>query len=188
MSTPRPNICVFCGSRTGAENIYSTVAQSLGAGLARAGFGFVYGAGDLGLMGLAAQAAKAAGGRVTGVIPRHLWDGERSACDSRSLIVTETMHERKMLMFGNSQAIAALPGGPGTLDELIEVMTWRQLGLHDRPIVLVNPAGYWDPFMRLLDHIADQGFCDADFRDYATLVETADEAVELLSEAFPARI
>ena len=187
MSTPRPSICVFCGSRTGTKEVYSTVAQGLGAGLARAGFGLVYGAGDMGLMGLAAQAARAAGGHVTGFIPRHLWDREHNACDAGPLIVTETMHERKMLMFGNSQAIVTLPGGPGTLDELVEVMTWRQLGLHDRSIVLVNPEGYWDPFMRLLDHIIHQGFCDADFRDYATLVETADEAVKLLSEAFPAR-
>ncbi|MEM8793660.1 MAG: TIGR00730 family Rossman fold protein [Pseudomonadota bacterium] len=188
MSTPRPNICVFCGSRPGERAVYRATAEALGTGLAQAGFGLVYGAGDLGLMGLTARSAKAAGGQVTGFIPRHLWEHEQGTYDIDSLVITETMHERKKLMFGNSDAIVTLPGGPGTLDELVEVLTWRQLGLHERPVILVNVDGYWDPFMALLDHIIDQGFCDPSFRGYATLVETAEQAVAILSDTFSARL
>ncbi|MEM1275504.1 MAG: TIGR00730 family Rossman fold protein [Pseudomonadota bacterium] len=186
MSTPRVTICVFCGSRPGKKDVYRATAEALGTGLAEAGFDLVYGAGDLGLMGLTARSAKAAGGHVTGFIPRHLFERELGTYDIDALVITETMHERKKLMFGNSDAIVTLPGGPGTLDELIEVLTWRQLGLHERPVILVGPEGYWDPFLALLDHIIEQGFCDASFRSYATLVETAEQAIEILRDAFPA--
>ncbi|MEM0943803.1 MAG: TIGR00730 family Rossman fold protein, partial [Pseudomonadota bacterium] len=156
-----------------------------GEGLATAGFRLVYGAGDLGLMGITARAAQASGGHVTGFIPRHLFNRELKgeAVEIDTLVVTETMHERKKLMFGNSDAVVALPGGPGTLDELVEVMTWRQLGLHTRPIVLINTDGYWAPFLTLLDHLAGEGFCDPSFRGYLTEVSSAGEAVAYLQKA-----
>ena len=184
MSTPRATICVFCGSRPGNKTVYSATAEALGTGLAQAGFRLVYGAGDLGLMGITSRSAKAAGGHVMGIIPRHLWERELGTYDLDALVITETMHERKKLMFGNSDAIVTLPGGPGTLDELIEVLTWRQLGLHERPVILVNPDGYWDPFLALLDHVIAEGFCDPSFRDYVTLVESAEAAVEALAAHF----
>lgn len=184
MSSPSPNICVFCGSRPGRSEIFLDTAQDLGRGLAEAGFGLVYGAGDLGLMGATARSARSAGGRVTGFIPRHLFECEVGAHDIDALIVTETMHERKMLMFGNSEAVVALPGGPGTLDELIEVLTWRQLGLHARPVLLVSPDGYWQPFAALIDHLIDQGFADESFSRYMTVVESAEDAVANLRANF----
>ncbi|MEM7178880.1 MAG: TIGR00730 family Rossman fold protein [Pseudomonadota bacterium] len=186
MSSISPNICVFCGSRPGIKPVYAVSAQQLGRGLAQNGFGLVYGAGDLGLMGETARAARQAGGRVTGFIPRHLFQREVGRHDIDALIVTETMHERKMLMFGNSDAVVALPGGPGTLDELIEVLTWHQLGLHERPVYLISPDGYWDPFVALIGHLVDHGFADRSFLDYFTLVDSADAAISaLISELKP---
>ncbi len=184
MSSFSPNICVFCGSRPGIKPVYADSAQQLGRGLAQNGFGLVYGAGDLGLMGETARAARAAGGRVTGFIPRHLFEREVGRHDIDALIVTETMHERKMLMFGNSDAVVALPGGPGTLDEMIEVLTWRQLGLHQRPVILISPEGYWQPFVALIGHLADHGFVDRSFLDYFILVDTAEAAIAALITEF----
>ncbi|MEM7505467.1 MAG: TIGR00730 family Rossman fold protein [Pseudomonadota bacterium] len=185
MSEPSPilKICLFCGSRPGKRAIFGETARALGGALAKAGFGLVYGAGDLGLMGETARAAKAAGGHVTGFIPRHLLEMEVGNPGIDALIVTETMHERKKLMFGNSDAVVALPGGPGTLDELIEVLTWRQIGLHTRPVVLVSPEGYWNPFLALIDHLVEEAFVHPSFRSFMRVVETPDEAVSILQEA-----
>ena len=152
----------------------------MGQGIATAGMSLVYGAGDLGLMGIAARAAKEAGGHVTGFIPRHLLSREIGNPGLDAMIVTETMHERKKLMFGNSDAVVVLPGGPGTLDELIEVITWRQIGLHERPIVLISPEGYWNPFLSLLDHIIANGFADSSARDMLDVVETAGAGISAL--------
>lgn len=182
-TSPDHSVCVFCGSRMGNNQIHVATAEALGEGLATAGFGLVYGAGDLGLMGATARAAKQAGGHVTGFIPRHLLSRELGNPGVDAMIVTETMHERKKLMFGNSDAVVALPGGPGTLDELIEVLTWRQIGLHARPIVVVSPQGYWAPLLALIDHLIVEGFVDSDFRSYMTVVETASEAVDTLRQA-----
>lgn len=181
--SPASKICLFCGSRPGKKPVYGDTARAMGAALAGAGFGLVYGAGDLGLMGAAARAAKAAGGHVTGFIPRHLLELEVGNPDIDALIVTETMHERKKLMFGNSDAVVALPGGPGTLDELIEVLTWRQIGLHTRPVVLVSPEGYWDPFLALIEHLVEEAFVHPSFRSFMYVVETAEEAVAHLQDA-----
>ncbi|MEL6476549.1 MAG: TIGR00730 family Rossman fold protein [Pseudomonadota bacterium] len=179
-SAPAHNICLFCGSRPGHGPEFLAEAEALGQTLAARGLGLVYGAGDLGLMGAAARAAKAAGGRVTGFIPRHLLDREVGNPGLDAMIVTETMHERKKLMFENSDAVVALPGGPGTLDELIEVLTWRQIGLHARPIVLISTGGYWQPLLDLIDHLIGHGFADTGFRAYYDVVGTAEEAVTLL--------
>ena len=181
------SVCIYCGSRSGRNPVIAREARALGAALGRAGYALVYGAGDAGLMGETARAAQEAGARITGFIPRHLYELEVANHRIDALIVTETMHERKKLMLGNAEAVIALPGGPGTLDELIEVLTWRHLGLHAKPAFLLNTAGYWEPLLALFDHMVAGGFVGAQFRDYLTVVETVDELMAALGEALPAR-
>ncbi|MBF9033657.1 TIGR00730 family Rossman fold protein [Rhodobacterales bacterium HKCCE2091] len=174
------SVCVFCGSRPGTDPAYEADATALGEGLARQGWRLVYGAGDVGLMGAVARAAQAAGGDTFGVIPTHLLDLEVGKRDLSRLVVTENMHERKKVMFMNSDAIAVLPGGAGSLDEFFEVLTWAQLGLHARPIVLLNTRGYWDPLIALVDHIVAQGFADASLRDLFDSADTPEALLERL--------
>ncbi|MEM1383407.1 MAG: TIGR00730 family Rossman fold protein [Pseudomonadota bacterium] len=180
MSAGRKTICLFCGSRHGNDPDYADAAAATARGLAEGGFDLVYGAGDVGLMGIAARAAKQAGARVLGFIPRHILELEIGCEAIDATVITETMHERKKLMFVNSDAVLALPGGPGTLDELIEVLTWRQLGVHERPVVLFNHKGYWDPFLRLLEHMARTGFMGESFLDYVTETDSPEGSVEAL--------
>ena len=177
------SVCIYCGSRTGRNPIIAREARALGEALGRAGYALVYGAGDQGLMGETARAAQAAGAKITGFIPRHLFELEVGKHDIHALIVTETMHERKKLMLGNADAVIALPGGPGTLDELIEVLTWRHLGLHAKPAFLLNTNDYWDPLLALFDHMVAEGFVGAQFRDYLSVFETVDELMAALREA-----
>ncbi len=158
------SVCVFCGSRFGAAPAYRMAAAELGVALADNGLRLVYGAGDVGLMGEVANATQAAGGETFGVIPVHLLEHEVGKRDLSSFIVTGNMHERKKVMFMNADVIVTLPGGAGSLDELFEVLTWRQLGLHDKPVYLLNTANYWDPLLALLDHIIAEGFADESFR------------------------
>ena len=132
--------------------------------LAANGWRLVYGAGDVGLMGLVARAAQSAGGKTFGVIPTHLLDWEVGKRDLDTFVITETMHERKKVMIMNADAVVMLPGGAGSLDEFFEALTWRQLGLHGKPIILLNTADYWVPLTTLLDHIIAQGFADASLR------------------------
>ena len=134
------------------------------------GWRLVYGAGDVGLMGAAARAAQNAGGATLGVIPAHLLDAERHADNTANLIVTETMHERKKVMFMNSEAIVVLPGGAGSLDEFFEVLTWRQLGLHDKPILLLDTEGYWQPLDALIGHVIAHGFATPRLRNLYRLI------------------
>ncbi len=173
-------VCVYCGSRDGDDPAFAAAAEAVGAGIARRGMGLVYGAGDIGLMGRVATAAMTAGGDVLGVIPQHLFDHEIGKRDLSELIVVQTMHERKTIMFERSDAFIALPGGPGTLDELIELLTWRQLGLHDRPAHLLNLKGYWDPLIALLKSTVDHGFADQTFLDFLTVHDSADGLLEAL--------
>ncbi len=170
MTASMPSICVFCGSRTGVDPAYKAEAEDLGRRLAHAGWRLVYGAGDVGLMGAVANAAQAEGGETFGVIPMHLLEWEVGKRDLSRFIVTENMHERKKVMYMNSDAIVVLPGGAGSLDEFFEVLTWRQLGLHQKPIILMNTNGYWDPLMALMDHVVAQGFADASILDYIDVV------------------
>lgn len=163
------SVCVFCGSRAGARPIYLQQARELGQLIAAEGWRLVYGAGDVGLMGAVANAAQQAGAATFGVIPVHLLQKEVAKRDLSQLVITENMHERKKVMFMNSDAIVVLPGGAGSLDELFEVLTWRQLGLHQKPIILLNTEGYWDPLMSLIDHIVSEGFAPADIYDYLSL-------------------
>jgi uncharacterized protein (TIGR00730 family) len=169
MSRSILSVCVYCGSRPGSHASYTHAAQDMGEMLARRGWRLVYGAGDVGLMGTVARATQSAGGKTFGVIPTHLLDWEVGKRDLDQFIITETMHERKKVMIMNADAVVMLPGGAGSLDEFFEALTWRQLGLHDKPIVLLNTNGYWDPLMALVTHVIAQGFADASLRDFVTL-------------------
>lgn len=160
----KSSLCVFCGSRSGLRPAYVLAAQALGAAIARNGWRLVYGAGDVGLMGEVARAAIAAGAPSLGVIPTHLLSREKGKRDLSTLIITEDMHERKKVMFMNSDAVVVLPGGAGSLDEFFEVLTWAQIGLHQKPIYLLNVAGYWDPLISLIQHIVTTGFADPSIR------------------------
>ena len=175
------SVCVFCGSRPGDNPEYMAAATELGAGLAASGMRLVYGAGDVGLMGAVARAAQDAGGDTFGVIPTHLLEREVGKTDLTRFVVTENMHERKKVMFMNCDAIVTLPGGPGSLDELFEVLTWRQLGLHDKPVFLLNTEGYWTKLIELLDHIVASGFADASFLEFLDVVESPAELLTRLN-------
>ncbi len=177
------SVCVFCGSRTGSNPAFMTAATQMGETIARNEWRLVYGAGDVGLMGAVARGAQDAGGETFGVIPQHLVNWEVGKTDLTTYIVTENMHERKKLMFMNSDAIVVLPGGAGSMDEFFEVLTWAQIGLHTKPIVLVNIEGYWNPLNGLVDHMIDNGFADASLRDFFVSVGTIDQAVDALQSS-----
>ena len=158
MAEPRFSVCVYCGSRPGENPLFAQAAQAVGTWIGTQGGQLVYGGGRSGLMGTVAQATASAGGRVVGVIPQSLVDKEHAnrACDE--LHIVQTMHERKALMAERSDAFLALPGGIGTFEELFEVWTWRQLGYHDKPIGLLNVAGYYDAMLAFLRSSAASGF------------------------------
>lgn len=174
MAATLASICVFCGARSGLDPAYTTAAQAMGRAIAENGWRLVYGAGDVGLMGEVARSAQAAGAPTFGVIPTHLMGHERGKRDLTQFVITEDMHERKKVMFMNSDAIVVLPGGAGSLDEFFEVLTWAQIGLHRKPIYLLNVQGYWDPLIALLDHIVAQGFADASVKGYFTALPDVD--------------
>lgn len=179
----RPSVCVFCGSRPGADPAFAVAARETGTALATAGFRLVYGAGDVGLMGEVARAAQAAGGATFGVIPQHLLAREVGRRDLSTFVVTETMHERKKVMFMNADAIVALPGGPGTLDELFEVLTWRQLALHAKPVCLLDVGGYWRPLTALVEHMVAQRFAEESFLGFLESYDTVPALVARLRAA-----
>lgn len=166
MSDPLRSVCVFCGSRSGVSPAYAQAARDMGGAIARNGWRLVYGAGDVGLMGEVARAAMAEGARTLGVIPTHLMAREQGKRDLTNLVITEDMHERKKVMFMNSDAIVVLPGGAGSLDEFFEVLTWRQIGLHRKPIYLLDTDGYWQPLIALMDHVIAQGFAEEAMKTY----------------------
>ena len=173
------SVCVFCGARPGSNPAHVQAARDTGALIGRQGWRLVYGAGDVGLMGEVARAAMAAGAATMGVIPTHLIGAEqanRSAdhsagrADPPTPVITQTMHERKKVMFMNADAVVLLPGGAGSLDEFFEVLTWAQIGLHAKPILLFNNDGYWAPLIALLDHVVDQGFAARSMLNLFTVV------------------
>ncbi|SDX45721.1 TIGR00730 family Rossman fold protein [Roseicitreum antarcticum] len=183
MARPIRSVCVFCGARNGTPPAYVAAARALGAVLADANWRLVYGAGDVGLMGEVARAAQSEGAETFGVIPQHLMTREVGRRDLTSLVVTETMHERKKVMFVNSDAIVVLPGGAGTLDEFFEVLTWRQLGLHGKPIFILNIDGFWTPLLALISHVIAQGFAEETIHHYFTVVETVPDLARELHAA-----
>lgn len=170
MTTYPKSVCVYCGSRDGADPGFAQAATATGHMLAANGWRLVYGAGDVGLMGRVANAVQTAGGKTFGVIPTHLLDWEVGKRDLDSFVITETMHERKKVMFMNADAVVVLPGGAGSLDEFFEALTWRQLGLHAKPIILLNTNGFWDPLRTLLDHVVGSGFAEDTILSYVTTV------------------
>ena len=177
------SVCVFCGSRAGNKQIFMTEAEAVGQMLADHSWRLVYGAGDVGLMGATARAAQIAGADTFGVIPQHLMDREVGKADLTELHVTQTMHERKKLMFESSGAIVVLPGGGGSLDEFFEVLTWRQLGLHEKPIFLLNTEDYWQPLLTMMGNIIAHGFADASILDFFQVVGDVPELSGVLRKA-----
>ena len=175
------SVCVYCGSSAGIDPIYVAAARKLGQVLARERIGLVYGGGGIGLMGAIAHAAMDAGGAVTGIIPDFLVAREHAFEGAREVVVTRDMHERKRIMFERADAFIALPGGIGTLEELIEQLTWLQLGQHRKPVLALNLSGFWDPLFALLTHLESHGFIRP--RSFELLVaERVEDVVPRLRE------
>jgi uncharacterized protein (TIGR00730 family) len=180
------SVCVYCGSSSGANGLYVTAGEALGRALGEAGIRLVYGGGTRGVMGAVFRGTRAAGGKVTGIIPRFLMNKEASETSLGALdelIVTEDMHQRKHAMFERSDAFVALPGGIGTLEEIVEIMTWAQLGRHGKPILLANVAGFWDPMLSLLDHMREEGFVHTGHLVRPLVVDRAEDVVAALAAA-----
>jgi uncharacterized protein (TIGR00730 family) len=169
-------ICVYCGSGSGNSPAYTAAARQFGEILARNGIRLIYGCGSTGLMGTIAHAVHDHGGEITGIIPEFLRSQERLFGDADEVIVTADMHERKWLMFEHADAFVALPGGIGTVEELVEQLTWAQLGRHKKPILLANVAGYWDPLISVFEHLRETGFLP-NGRRLAYLVADTVEAI-----------
>jgi uncharacterized protein (TIGR00730 family) len=181
-------VAVFLGSSVGRRPAYAAAAADFGTSLARAGVGIVYGGASVGMMGVLADAALAAGGEVIGVIPGGLFAAEIPHPGLTRMEVVGTMHERKALMAELADGFAALPGGLGTLDELLEILTWQQIGLHAKPVALVDVDGFWDPLARLLDELTGAGFVPEASRKSLVRVQAAGEFLDLLrSASLPAR-
>jgi uncharacterized protein (TIGR00730 family) len=157
------SICVYCGSNAGARPDYAGAAEALGRAIAESGTRLVYGGGAVGLMGIVARATMAAGGPVTGIIPKFLKDRELMLREVSDIIVTADMHERKKLMFDRSDAFVALPGGIGTLEEVVEMMTWAQLDQHVKPVLILNLNGFYDPLVALFRRMSEEGFLNKAF-------------------------
>ncbi|HYB10681.1 MAG TPA: TIGR00730 family Rossman fold protein [Alphaproteobacteria bacterium] len=182
------SVCVFCGSSFGHADRYREEAARLGGLLAEQGITLIYGGGGVGLMGSIAQAALAAGGQVIGVIPRFLVRAELGVHSLTRLEVVDSMHERKERMFALSDAFIVLPGGMGTLDETLEILTWKLLALHDKPVVLVDLDGYWRPFAQLIDHVIAHGFAHAPARVAFRMTQSVDAALAEIAVARKPRI
>jgi uncharacterized protein (TIGR00730 family) len=178
-------VCVYCGSSGAVDERYRAAATELGTALAEGGIELVYGGGHRGLMGLLADAALAAGGRVTGIIPAAMREAEWAHEGVSELLVVDTMHTRKRLMAEKAEAFAILPGGVGTLDETFEILSWRQLRLHDKPIFLVDIGGYWRPLRTLFDHIAETGFAPPPVPNFVQVVDDVAGLMAALAVAAP---
>ena len=174
------SLCVYCGSRMGKNSHFKKLAENFGTILARENIRLVYGGGNIGLMGIIANKVMEQGGKVTGIIPGHLDEEEAGWKEATDFFVVDNMHERKRMMFDHSDAFIALPGSIGTLDETIEVITWKQLRLHDKPIVIVNVDGYWQSLLALIDNFIEQEFTSPEVRKLFHVVETVEDVVPLL--------
>lgn len=176
-------VTVFCGAAAGARAEYGAEARRLGAELARRGLTLVYGGGGVGLMGAVADGALAEGGRVVGVITRQLVDKELAHPDASEMIIVETMHERKMRMANLADAFVVLPGGLGTLDEMFEILAWSQLGLHRKPVGLLDVGGFYDGLMAFLDHAAREAFLRIPHRERIAISAEPGDLLRRLAEA-----
>jgi uncharacterized protein (TIGR00730 family) len=181
-------LCVFCGSSARGREIHRQSATNLGKLFAEKNIRLVYGGGRVGLMGIIADSTMNNGGQVTGIIPEHLEKSEVGHNDISELIVVESMHERKQLMFQKSDGFVILPGGFGTLDELFEILTWKQLHLHDKPVIIVNIENYWDPLKHLIEHSISEGYAHPSHSKLFTFVDSIDDilpAMQKIHEAQP---
>ncbi|MFC6490176.1 TIGR00730 family Rossman fold protein [Nitratireductor sp. GCM10026969] len=186
MKSAITSVCVYCGSSTGRNGSFVEAGRTLGNHLARAGIRLVYGGGTKGIMGAVAAGCLEEEGAVTGIIPRFLMNKEATETALESLddlIVTDDMHQRKHLMFDRSDAFVALPGGIGTLEEIVEIMTWAQLGRHEKPIVLANFDGFWTPMLLLLEHMKAEGFVHSQNRVRPLVIDRVEDIVPALTEA-----
>lgn len=174
------SVCVYCGASSRVADVHKEAAHALGDGLARRGIRMVYGGGRVGLMGIAADAAIAAGGEVVGIIPEHIQSAEIEHTGLTELHVVDSMHTRKRMMVERSDAFVILPGGLGTLDEAFEILTWKQLQLHDKPIVIADVDGYWRPLLGLIDHMVAQGFARIDRSALYRVADQIDGVFEAL--------
>jgi uncharacterized protein (TIGR00730 family) len=174
-------LCVYCGSSVGADERFRAAGAQLGASIAQAGIELVYGGGKVGLMGIVADAVLAGGGAVTGIIPYHLHRREVAHAGATRLVLVDSMHARKQRMFELADAFVSLPGGLGTLDETIEILTWKQLGLHDKPVLVVDVAGFWRPFVALVEHAIAQGLAPARARQFFRVVTAVADVLPTLA-------
>lgn len=170
------SVCLFCGSSDAADLAYTAAARAFGEQTAQAGWRLVYGGGGVGLMGASARAAHGAGGRVLGVMPGFLRSRERLFDDVETVIVP-SMHERKTIMYDQSDAFVVAPGGVGTLEEVIEVLSWKRLDLHHKPVIFLNLNGFWDPLLAVMDHSIAEGMTPASFRDAWLVCNTVEESI-----------
>jgi uncharacterized protein (TIGR00730 family) len=176
-------ICVYCGSGPGTDPAFVDAARAFGEILAKNGIGLVYGGGGVGIMGAIARAVHEHGGEVTGIIPKFLMARERALHGTHELIVTHDLHERKRKMFEMADAFVAMPGGVGTLEEIVEQMTWAQLGRHKKPILLANIGGFWDPLCALLDHMKKLEFIRGDLNFDLLVAGTVGDILPMLQKA-----
>ena len=176
-------ICVYCGSGPGTDPAFVEAARAFGEILAKNGIGLVYGGGAVGIMGALARSVHDHGGEVTGIIPKFLMARERALHGTHELIVTHDLHERKRKMFEMADAFVALPGGVGTLEEIVEQMTWAQLGRHKKPILLANISGFWDPLCALLDHMKKLEFIRGDLNFDLLVAEKVEDILPMLRKA-----
>ena len=172
-------ICVFCGSRSGTNSCYAEAARELGETIATRGHTLIYGGGNIGLMGIVARSALNLGGTVVGVIPQFMAEREIALEETTELIVVGSMHQRKAIMAERADAFVALPGGYGTCDELFEILTWHQIGLHAKPITLLNVNNFFDPLLTWADHMAAEGFLQEKHRNYLRVAATVDEVLHM---------
>lgn len=177
------SLCVYCGSAPGSDPAFVEAASALGRAMAAGGIRLVYGGGNIGLMGTVARAVLDNGGQVTGIIPEFLKTRERMLADVHDLVVVPDMHTRKRIMFERADAFVALPGGVGTLEELVEQLTWSQLGRHRKPILIADIAGFWRPFLALVDHMRDQGFVRPGFDVTYLVTDRIRDVIPMLREA-----
>ncbi len=174
-------ICVYCGSSNRVDERHKDSARRIGREIGERGLQLVYGGGRVGLMGIAADATLAAGGEVIGIIPGHIQELEVEHTGLTELHVVDSMHTRKRLMFDRSDAFVVLPGGLGTLDETFEIITWKQLGLHDKPVIIVDADGYWRPMLDMLEHMIGAGFARPEHRGLFRVVEDVDAVFDALA-------
>ena len=177
------NVCVYCGSASGDDPVFAEAAKALGLALVAADLGLVYGGGNNGLMGVVARTVLEAGGRVTGIIPDFLEKRELMLREAQDLIIVPDMHTRKRLMFERADAFVALPGGVGTLEELVEQLTWVQLGRHRKPVLMADVGGFWRPLLSLLAHMRENGFIRQDTEVRYLVSEKIEDIVPMLKKA-----